>query len=30
LLGCECRTTLRDGLKKTIEWFLANPSGLRL
>jgi len=29
-LGCECRTSLRDGLRKTIEWFLSKPSTLRL
>ena len=25
MLGCECRTSLRDGLRKTIEWFLSKP-----
>jgi GDP-L-fucose synthase len=30
VLGCECRTSLRDGLQKTIEWFLSKPAGLRL
>jgi len=30
LLGCKCRTSLRDGLRKTIEWFLSKPPGLRL
>jgi GDP-L-fucose synthase len=30
MLGCECRTSLRDGLRKTIEWFLSKPSTLRL
>jgi GDP-L-fucose synthase len=29
-LGCKCRTSLRDGLRKTIEWFLSKPSTLRL
>jgi GDP-L-fucose synthase len=29
-LGCECRTTLREGLRQTIEWFLSKPPGLRL
>jgi GDP-L-fucose synthase len=30
ILGKECRTTLREGLQKTIEWYLTKPSGLRL
>lgn len=30
MLGCECRTSLRDGLRQTIEWFLSKPSTLRL
>ena len=30
VLGCECRTSLREGLQKTIEWFLSKPAGLRL
>lgn len=30
VLGHECRTTLRDGLRKTIDWYLANPSQVRL
>ena len=30
LLGCECRTNLRDGLQKTIEWFSSRPAGIRL
>lgn len=30
LLGYECRTSLREGLKKTIEWYLSRPAGLRL
>jgi nucleoside-diphosphate-sugar epimerase len=25
LLGFECKTSLRDGLLKTIEWYRANP-----
>jgi len=28
-LGCECPTGLRDGLRKTIDWYLANPSARR-
>jgi nucleoside-diphosphate-sugar epimerase len=24
VLGFECRTSLRDGLKRTIDWYLAN------
>jgi len=30
ILGYECRTSLRDGIKKTIEWYLSKPAGLRL
>jgi GDP-L-fucose synthase len=30
LLGCECSTPLREGLRKTIEWFMANRSEARL
>jgi GDP-L-fucose synthase len=30
LLGCECRTSLRDGLRTTINWVLANRGVLRL
>ncbi len=30
LLGFECRTSLRDGLQKTIDWFQANPNLARL
>jgi GDP-L-fucose synthase len=30
LLGYECRTSLRDGLRMTINWVLANRSALRL
>jgi GDP-L-fucose synthase len=30
ILGKECRTALREGLQKTIEWYLSKPSGLRL
>jgi nucleoside-diphosphate-sugar epimerase len=30
ILGFECRTTLRDGLRKTIDWFLANRDTARL
>jgi GDP-L-fucose synthase len=30
ILGSECRTSLRDGLRKTIEWYLSKPSTLRL
>ncbi|HLP76282.1 MAG TPA: GDP-L-fucose synthase [Candidatus Paceibacterota bacterium] len=30
ILGCECQTSLRDGLKKTLDWFLSKPAGLRL
>jgi GDP-L-fucose synthase len=29
LLGYECRTSLRDGLRQTIDWFLANRNTLR-
>jgi GDP-L-fucose synthase len=29
-LGCECRTSLRDGLGKTITWFEANYEAARL
>jgi nucleoside-diphosphate-sugar epimerase len=29
-LGYECRTSLRDGLQKTIEWYQSKPSGLHL
>ncbi|HEY1663608.1 MAG TPA: GDP-L-fucose synthase [Verrucomicrobiae bacterium] len=29
LLNCECRTQLRDGLRQTIEWYLANPTAHR-
>ena len=30
LLHSECKTTLREGLKKTIQWYLSKPAGLRL
>ncbi len=30
VLGYECRTSLLEGLKKTIEWYLSKPGGLRL
>ncbi|MGA2787096.1 MAG: GDP-L-fucose synthase [Verrucomicrobiota bacterium] len=30
LLGYECRTSLRDGLRMTIDWIFANRSTLRL
>ena len=30
LLSYECRTSLRDGIQKTIEWYLSKPAGLRL
>lgn len=30
MLGCECRTRLREGLLRTIDWFLSKPPGLRL
>jgi GDP-L-fucose synthase len=30
LLGYECRTSLREGLKKTVDWYLANPGAARL
>ncbi len=30
LLGAECRTSLRAGLEKTINWYLSKPAGLRL
>ena len=30
MLGCECRTSLRDGLQKTIAWYLGKPADLRL
>ena len=30
LLGCECRTSLRDGLRMTINWVLANRGTIRL
>ena len=30
LLGCECRTTLRDGLRATINWVLANRGRIGL
>lgn len=30
ILGYECQTTLRDGLRKTIDWYLSNPSQVRL
>lgn len=29
-LGAECDTSLRDGLQKTIDWYLSKPAGLRL
>lgn len=29
-LGYTCRTSLRDGIRKTIEWYLSKPAGLRL
>jgi GDP-L-fucose synthase len=29
-LGYECRTPLREGLKKTIDWYRANPSAVRM
>jgi len=28
-LGYECRTGLRDGLRQTIEWYLAQPGTAR-
>jgi GDP-L-fucose synthase len=28
-LGYECRTSLRDGLRQTIEWYLAHPDAKR-
>ncbi|HEX3626177.1 MAG TPA: GDP-L-fucose synthase [Verrucomicrobiae bacterium] len=30
ILGYECRTSLRDGIRKTIDWYLSKPEGLRL
>jgi GDP-L-fucose synthase len=30
LLGYECRTSLRDGLRKTIDWFTHNKAAARL
>ncbi len=30
ILGYQCRTSLRDGLKRTIDWYLSNPPSLRL
>jgi GDP-L-fucose synthase len=30
MLGFECHTPLREGLKKTIDWFVANPNLARL
>jgi GDP-L-fucose synthase len=30
ILGCECRTSLRDGLHQTIQWYLSKPPGLRV
>jgi len=30
ILGYECRTSLRDGIRKTIDWYLSKPAGLRL
>jgi GDP-L-fucose synthase len=30
MLGCECHTSLREGLKQTIDWYLSKPVGLRL
>jgi GDP-L-fucose synthase len=30
ILGFNCRTSLREGLQKTIEWYLSKPAGLRL
>jgi GDP-L-fucose synthase len=30
LLGYECRTSLREGLRITIDWFLANRNAIRL
>lgn len=29
ILGYECRTSLRDGLKQTIDWYVANPDVVR-
>ena len=29
-LGYECRTGLREGLRQTIKWYLANPDARRL
>ena len=29
VLGYECRTSLRDGLKRTIDWYVANPNLVR-
>jgi GDP-L-fucose synthase len=30
LLGYECRTSLRDGLRRTIDWLLANRGAIRM
>jgi len=30
MLGGECRTSLRDGLRRTIDWYLSKPANLRL
>lgn len=30
VLGCECRTSLRDGLRLTIDWFNQNAASARL
>ena len=30
LLGYECHTSLREGLRKTIDWYLSKPAGIRL
>lgn len=30
LLGCECQTTLREGLRKTIDWYSSRPGDRRL
>jgi GDP-L-fucose synthase len=29
ILGFECRTSLRDGLQKTIDWYVNNPDAVR-
>ncbi|HEV2330253.1 MAG TPA: GDP-L-fucose synthase [Verrucomicrobiae bacterium] len=30
ILGYECQTRLRDGIRKTIDWYLSKPAGVRL